>query len=323
MRNTRLTWHAAFWAFHFANELLIAIAEQRSLWLESLASLRLFSFLAVVAYVNLFVLVPRLWRRGHRGGHVAALAASAAIASLAFTMTFGQGTIDANAIRGAIRWTFTSLLYAASIAALDFGVRQLDAERKLALQRLDNLMARLDPHFLFNTLNALYSLAVQSRPDLPQLIERHATLLRHAVDLSRQPLVKLADEIEFVSSYMELQALRLDESVPVAFEVDGVAGDQRIPPMLFTPLVENCFKHFTPSADGEGRISGRMLVDGQYVEIILRNSAATTSRQAKHSGLGLAATRERLEILFPGRHVLDVRFDGGEHVARLRLELAH
>lgn len=321
-------WHAAFWAIHILNEQLIAVVERRASLAVLGGSLTLYAMLALAAYANLLLLVPTTWRRGHRVTYAVAFVLICALIAFAWvlfrrpSLIFGGG-----GLRVVLRWTFTCMMYAGSVAALDVAARHVRAmreraerEREHAQRRLEHLRAQLNPHFLFNTLNSLYGLAVTRSPILPDMILQHAGLLRYALDQTRHALVPLAGEVEFMAAYVALERLRLRNGADVVLEVEGVVGDQRIAPMIFAPLVENCFKHLggaTPLV----RIC--LEVMGERVRLSLRNThdpdavAGTEGR----GGIGLRNTRERLALLYPRRHRLEARAVGDTFEVELSLEL--
>ncbi|HEX8253917.1 MAG TPA: histidine kinase, partial [Thermoanaerobaculia bacterium] len=246
-----ITWHLAFWTIHALNELLIAVAERRALAGAGMSLVVIYSMLALPAYVNLFVFVPRLWRRGRRVASAIAATLFAAGTAWTFIVATRTGSFDwdDDFLRAQIRWTSTCVLYILSVAGLDMAARHVremrlraEREREEAERRLEHLRAQVNPHFLFNTLNSLYALAIVNSPDLPRLIVQHSELLRYALDHTRQPRVPLTSEIDFVAAYVAIERLRV-EATDVRLDVDGVVRDQQIAPMLFAPLVENCFKH--------------------------------------------------------------------------------
>jgi hypothetical protein len=321
--NYRVLWHVAFWAFHTTNELLIAVVEQRPLLYVTGQIIRTFGFLAAVSYINLLFLVPMLFRRGHRVAHLLVIVVFASGSAYLYVIALNSHLVlTDDVVRRTLRWTFTGLLYAGSVAALDLAVRHFELRRVVAVQRLEQLRAQLDPHFLFNTLNSLYALAMRRAPELPDLMLRHATLLRHSLEQSRQSDVALVSEIEFLSAYLELQRLRFDDESAIDFEVLGIVGNQRIAPMLFTPLVENCFKHLGVDENGRSRIKAELTIAGHALKLSLRNTFAPQGSGASDGGIGLANTRERLELLYPGQHQLTVGADNNEYLCQLQLTLA-
>ncbi|HET7436706.1 MAG TPA: histidine kinase [Thermoanaerobaculia bacterium] len=310
------TWHIAFWLVHVLNELLIAIVEERPLAEAVRPLVMLYVALAIPAYVNLLLFVPRLWRRGRRVlSSVAAIAVSAAVAALYIEIVRHASPWNVYAMRAELRWTFTALLYIVSVAGVDLAARYVRTMRQESERRLEHLRAQLNPHFLFNTINSLYALAIAQSPDLPRLMLQHAELLRYALDHTRQERVPLTLEIDFMAAYVEVERLR-HEAARIRLDVLGAVHAQQIAPMLFAPLVENCFKHLGAT---DRFIDILLEVEARSLRLTLRNSCddALPSR----AGIGLHNTRERLALLYPGRHSLETRRDDGIFEAVLAVQL--
>jgi hypothetical protein len=322
-------WHVAFWAIHILNEQLIAVAERRAALAVLGGSLTLYAMLALAAYANLLLLVPTMWRRGRRATYALAFVLTCALIAFAW-VAFRRPTsiFDGGGLRAVLRWTFTCMMYAGSAAALDVAARHIRAardraerEREHAQRRLDRLCAQLNPHFLFNTLNSLYSLAVMRSPILPEMILQHAGLLRYSLDQTRHARVPLGGEVEFMAAYVALERLRLSDGADVRLEVEGVVGDQRIAPMIFAPLVENCFKHLGSAAGPAPFVHICLDVLGERVQLSLRNTRDPDAGTETRSGIGLHNTRERLALLYPGRHRLEACALGDTFDVELSLEL--
>jgi len=329
LATSRLAWHAAFWTVHVANELLISLVEQRPAMRILLLTVRTFVVLGAPGYAYIGLFGPRLSRRGHRV--LGLLAFGALVIAAAFaqsTLRMGSGALTEPFLRQVARWTSTSLMYSCSVIGLDLAVMLLRAararaetERRQAEQRLEHLRAQLHPHFLFNTLNSLYALAITKAPELPALILRQADLLRYSLEQAAQARVPLGDEVEFLSAYIELERVRLEATADVQFDVVGVLQGQEIAPMLFAPLVENCFKHLGPGRDGVPRIMVQLQIEGDHLVLRLRNTRARAGDVGLRpsTGIGLRNTRERLTLLYPGRHQLTVRTEDECFIAELRV----
>ncbi len=313
----RVVWHAAFWAIHVSNEQMIAVVERRTMLNVLAGTITLYTVLAVPAYINLLVLVPRLWRRGHRGGYLAAGLLLAALTAWVFVAAHrASPVLDGDGLRRVLRWTFTCLMFMGSVAAVDTAAHHIrtareraERDREHAERRLGQLRAQLNPHFLFNTLNSLHALAVTRSPVLPGMILRHADLLRYALDQTRHARVPLAGEVEFLAAYVALERLRISDCADVNLEVEGVVRDQSIAPMIFGPLVENCFKHLGSSAGTAPFIHIHVEITGAEVKFRSRNTRDPDVPDIGRTsgGIGLRNTRERLALLYPGRHRLETR----------------
>jgi len=168
---------------------------------------------------------------------------------------------------------------------------------------LQTLKAQLNPHFLINTLNNLYLLVLNKSDSAPALLEKIASLFRYMLYECTVPAVTLQKEIDLIRDYIELEKLRHEQEMQVNFTVKGKIDSIRIPPMLFFPLVENCFKHGTgPDVDKPG-INISLDVRDDRVEFFSENRKPEITRGgARDGGVGLSNIVKRLQLLYPERH---------------------
>jgi hypothetical protein len=209
--------------------------------------------------------------------------------------------------------------------------RQLEAEKERAtrlqdectLSRLQALRRQLSPHFLFNTLHATVAV-VRSQPAVAeQMLVRLAELLRRAFRDGEFEQVALADEVEFVRKFLEIQALRHAGRLAFELDVPGELADALVPELLLQPLAENAVVHAAHGADERirVRVSARRERDELVLEV--QNSpGAKPVRTACGDGIGLGATRERLRTLFGNRQELALMVRDEGVVAQVRIPLA-
>jgi LytS/YehU family sensor histidine kinase len=197
------------------------------------------------------------------------------------------------------------------------------ADAARARAELSALRARLDPHFLFNTLHSVGALVRADSAAAESALERFADLLRYVLDAERggRDDVALHDELAFVRSYLALEQLRLGERLQVVEEVDPDALECAVPPLTLQPLVENAIRHgLAPLARG-GTLRVTAGFDGDLLALEVADDgagadAATTSRAA---GLGLSTVRQRLQGRWPEARTDVVTAPGEGFVVRLRL----
>lgn len=203
--------------------------------------------------------------------------------------------------------------------------RAFAALREEALRaELDALKAQVNPHFFFNTLNTLYSLAEQGSGLVPDLILRLSELLRFTIDQGRQERVRVDDEIDYLNNYLELQRIRRDARDRIEFETTVQRGDFPLPPLLLIMLVENAFKHGFERMRADAFVRIRLKQHDRQLDFQVENTHPETPRKPPggRSGTGLDNLRRRLELLYPGRHKLTLSDDGRVFTARLRLRAA-
>jgi len=176
-------------------------------------------------------------------------------------------------------------------------------ERSQAETQLQLLRARLDPHFLFNALNGI-SADVERDPNAARIMIEHlADLLRASLKSQDSPFVSLDEELAFVEAYVALQKMRFGDRLDVRIEVDSAVGAPQIPSLILQPLIENAIRHGISRRIGGGSVTVSILRDG--VDFIFRVADSGVGLPDGwtldgHAGVGLSATRARLQALYPG-----------------------
>ncbi|MBP6675889.1 MAG: histidine kinase [Vitreoscilla sp.] len=206
--------------------------------------------------------------------------------------------------------------------------RQMQRQQQLNLQtqadnlrlRLTLLQGQLEPHFLFNTLNSIAALVRGAERGVAlQALSRLSELLRYALRASQQRWVSVADELRFVEDYVALQRLRFGDSLQWDARVgDGDWARWACPPLLLQPLVENAVRYGLEAAE-PGQAAALCLVlrrEEQSLLLALSNPRCEAASLMSGHGLGLAKTRERLQVLFGDRALINT------DVTALRFELS-
>lgn len=195
-------------------------------------------------------------------------------------------------------------------------------ERRLLEANLNALRLQLEPHFLFNTLNAISSEVVTDPKLAREMIENLGTLLRHSLDCKDRAEITLARELALLENYLAIQKVRFGDRIDIRVDVSPEVLAALVPSMLLQPLVENAIRHGI-----ESRISGGMIAisarktDDQLEIHVLDNGVGLPPdwRMDTADGLGLRVTRERIEALYPGsnehRFKVSPRDGGGTDVA--------
>ncbi|GAA4377621.1 histidine kinase [Hymenobacter koreensis] len=202
-----------------------------------------------------------------------------------------------------------------------------ELERQQLLTELSLLKMQVNPHFLFNTLNNIYSLASQKSDRAPEAVLRLAEIMRYMLYESNADTVPLTKEVAHLRSFLDLQRLRLPGNAPeaIVFDTTGVPPDTSyaIAPMLLMPLVENAFKHGDLSARPAVVIRLQVMPDNQLHFSVRNHVAPEDSRLlGQPGGVGLTNLRRRLELLYPKRYVLAVTSPEGQHQVDLTLREA-
>ncbi len=217
---------------------------------------------------------------------------------------------------------FASILFRLISDRLRFERLEKEARTEQLATELKFLRSQVSPHFLFNMLTNMVSLARQ-RSDLlePSLI-RLSELLRYMLYDSDKDRISINSEIETLQGYIALQQLRFGEDTELKIQIDNSSPGCFIEPMLLIPFIENAFKH------------GIGLLDKPYIHIqlavrenkldfsVINNYNSTNHSKDKASGIGLVNVQNRLQLLYPGKHWLEIKDQKGIFFVHLKLDLS-
>ncbi|HLL96296.1 MAG TPA: histidine kinase [Spirosoma sp.] len=218
---------------------------------------------------------------------------------------------------------------AASLKMFRYWYRKTRANQQLAqetlLVELQLLKAQVHPHFLFNTLNNIYSLALRGSDKAPEVVDRLLGLLRYMFRECNAPTVPLTKEIELIRNYTQLEQIRYGNRLNIELIVEGDLATRPIAPLLLIPFVENAFKHGASEQTDKAYIRLTLLVAENELMFRLENSkdAGLTRPAHVHGGLGLANVRKRLALIYPHRHTLTIGSEPTRYVVELTIQLAN
>ena len=175
---------------------------------------------------------------------------------------------------------------------------------------LQLLKAQVHPHFLFNTLNNIYSFIINDSPAATEAIKKLSTLLRYIIYECNQPLVKLEKELKMIKGYIDLEQIRYGENFNMSLQIQGNAVNKMICPLLIIPFLENSFKHGASQMLTHPWVNLDIVIEEEYLYFNLSNSKPIlTAEKPVIKGLGLSNVKKRLAILYPGTHSLNITDD--------------
>ena len=175
---------------------------------------------------------------------------------------------------------------------------------------LQLLKAQVHPHFLFNTLNNIYSFILKESPEAPALVQKLSGLLRFIIYQCNQPLVSLEEELKMIRDYMDLEQVRYGEHFNMMVDVEGSPSNKMIYPLLLLPFLENSFKHGTSRMLSHPWVKLHLEIKDSLLHFTLANSKpATVDDKPLPNGIGLNNVKKRLELLYPGTYTLELHED--------------
>jgi LytS/YehU family sensor histidine kinase len=182
---------------------------------------------------------------------------------------------------------------------------KLEAELKLREAELELLKGQIHPHFLFNTLNNLYSLSIQNSEKTSEVIIKVSDLLNYIIYDCRSEKVSLEKELDFINSYIELEKLRYDESLKLSISISGDYKNKYIAPMILHSFIENSFKHGASKTTENSWIDIFLNVNDECITFKVANNKATDSG-ISNAGIGIVNVKKRLMLLYPDLHKLEI-----------------
>ena len=261
----------------------------------------LYSLIAVLSFSLLGVLVLRQFLRTHSAGIVI--------------------TIVCVVIGFLLLGSFLSITRSTIIRL----IRETVIARQQRESELRLLRSQLSPHFLFNVLNDLYGLSLKQDKKVPGLILKLSDLLRYSIYDTNREFIPLTDELAYIANYIELERIRIGEKLILETNIQSTnISDIKIAPMLLIVFIENAFKHSKNTLQQEIYVKIDLHIDDGKLIFVVRNSCSDKpieEKSEKESGIGLAVTLKRLELIYRGNYSLDKMQENGFYEVTLQLQL--
>jgi sensor histidine kinase YesM len=188
--------------------------------------------------------------------------------------------------------------------------RQAEAELKL-------LKAQVQPHFLFNTLNNIYSLAQSRSERTPEMIAKLSELMRFFIEEAPKEKINIGNEVAFMKNYIELEQIRMVHPVRINWQVEAAMLDKQLPPMLLMPFVENVFKHGVDKLKRDNEVT--ILLQNKAHKLIYIVTNSLCDEVDSKIGSGLSNLKKRLDLLYAGDYLLETAKQNGCYIAKLML----
>ncbi len=334
--------HFSFWCVYLSFLLYQVNYRQRfreeTNWDEVAGFLTMqFVFTWIIAYLNYFYLLPRFLERKNVWQYLAEFSVPFALI-LALRIVLTRYLVDGHTYQEmyfysslyVVQTVFVTLFIVIFIGMLRFAVdwfafesRKKEVENEKLTAELNFLKAQINPHFLFNTLNNLYYLVYTKSDNATEVIAKLSQMMRYMIYDSNHPKVKLSKEIEYMQNYIDLERLRLNNEIPVRFEIAGSPDGVEIAPLIFITFLENAFKHGVSNNRPGAWVDIRIDLQGSTCIYTVENSKLDKNPNANgKSGIGLQNVQRRLELSSPDRHELTMRDLPDRYSVELKIDLS-
>ena len=287
----------------------------------------------IMVYVLLYYLIPKFLLQ-EKFWHfllgllvlVVVCATYAKLSRLSLTTIMQRPGFSLSVGRNVLPFVHTGAI-AASIKLLKYWYLQrkqtIEAEQQRTVAELKLLKAQLHPHFLFNTLNNLYSHTLEFSPKSPEIVLKLSALLRFMIYESNAPRIPLSKEIALLKDYISLEQLRYGDRLDMSISVIGEIEKYQIAPLLLLPFLENAFKHGTSRQIDQCWISFHLSMEGNSMNFKLLNSIDPNAGPDyfEHKGIGLDNVIRRLQLLYKDNYQYETIKMDEVFVVTLRLPL--
>lgn len=199
--------------------------------------------------------------------------------------------------------------------------RQQDVIRKAQTEsELNLLKSQINPHFLFNVLNSIYALSLKKSERTPEIVLKLSDILRYMLYETKMEKVALEKEIDMIGNYVEIEKIRIGTQQQLSFEVKGFYDSYIIAPVILIPFVENAVKHGLDSMSEHAFVDIRITIEQGMLQFYCCNNFKETVVK-RPGGIGLENVRKRLELIYPGRHSLEIKNENAIFTVTLHITL--
>ncbi len=202
----------------------------------------------------------------------------------------------------------------------------LRVDRMTASHQLSSLQNQINPHFLLNSLQTIYALSLEKSERTPDVILRLSDILKYTLYETEHPWISLEQEIRLISDYVAMYRYRVDPArADIQLDLEGDPGAMKIAPLLLIPFIENSFKHGLQSGPGGAFVHIKISAGHETLEFSTRNNRGNSDLLdlENRKGIGIENTRQRLELLYPGKYALRIHEEDKVFNVHLKLELNH
>lgn len=203
---------------------------------------------------------------------------------------------------------------------------QKESAQKDKLQKemeLNYLKEQVNPHFLFNSLNSIYSLSKSQSAETSDVVMQLSELMRYQLESAKKDKVSLREELDFIENYLLLEEKRLSERCKIELYISEFETELNIAPMLLIPFVENAVKHGAQATNKKSRIEVRAVVDRNRFDFSVVNSKPKDLKENNRKGIGLDNVKKRLDLLYANVHVLEILAQEDQYSITLSIQLSN
>ncbi len=332
-------YHILFWLSYFIFNVIRWGSYFDDYWYSLKSNLVEFPLHIVIVYFNIYYLIPKyiLTRKFKR--YILFLLLSLFILySIRTGLNFllvtkniwpeAEGSQQAFTFNHIVAVILGELYVVALVSAIKLGFdwiyekRRAEEFQKIQLRtELDLLKSQIQPHFFFNTLNNLYALTLEKSDVAPEVVLKLSDIMQYILYDVKEPFINLYDEINYIQNYLDLEKLRYGDRVSSKIKITGDIENIKVPPLLFLPFIENCFKHGSKENELiEVEIAFEVLKDNM-LKFKVENNFNEFYKSNKKHGIGIKNVKRRLELLFNNKFQLKTTIKKNNYLVSLKIPI--
>ncbi len=327
--------HLFFWMLVFGVWYFLRYEDYRQPGLAFQVTLIKVADLALMIYITNYLLIPYLFYKKNYAWFVLAFIAMILASSFLKMNILGRlmnapeyyslsGNLKQRVYDNVIPHFFLVIAGAAVKLMIDYSrlqQRMAETAKERAEAELNFLKSQINPHFLFNSLNSVYFLIDKENAEARQSLHKFSDMLRYQLYEINGAQIPVEREVAYLQDYVDLQRLRKNEDYTVTFSHQPDVKGFSIEPLLLIPFVENAFKHISHFTDRMNYVTLDMSRDQSAFTFTVINSREMGRTTEQPGGIGLNNVRRRLELLYPGKHKLEIRENEDSYEVRLTLTI--
>lgn len=291
--------------------------------------------LAALVYFTNYVLIPKLLYRKRYVLFAVTLISLIVLSSLLKMNIIGRMTNNPALLNISGNWKgrvydnviphfFLVLAGAAFKLMFDYTAMQkkmADMAKEKAEAELSFLKSQINPHFLFNSINAVYFLIDKENKEAREALHKFSDMLRYQLYEAGGDKIPIEKEIDFLNDYVALQKLRKDDKYTVDFSATPAVKGFSIEPLLLVSFVENAFKHISHRSNETNFVKVKLSKTNGTIDFMVENSKENAISTEKNGGIGLQNVKRRLELLYPGKYDLNIQNGAEVYTVHLKLQV--
>jgi len=335
-QNYKILFHLFFWLVYIGS-ITLFFGNMINIKVVFIRTVISAFFNAILVYGNLYFLMPKYFEKRKYIMYLLLIhlllllvTVSRAFSDYSFRLLFKDNTVISHYFFSTLHFMsivisgYMILLLSMSLKFIKDYFVNINLRHRLEYQKVESelkqLKNQINPHFLFNVLSNIYSLAYRKSDNTPVMIAKLSDMMRYVLYDCSAKKVPLTKEISYLQDFIALHQLYKENKMNIIFEVEGDPEKIMIQPLLLLPLFENCFKHGNLADIKHGWMKSKIKISENLLELTISNTfSKRLLTEKKSGGIGLKNTRSRLELLYPNNYSL--KMHSKNHIFSLQLSI--